>query len=33
LDSHNFDPSPSLTDLLRMDRWTRDEARRWRPLS
>jgi 1-deoxy-D-xylulose-5-phosphate reductoisomerase len=33
LDAHNFEPSPSLTDLLRMDRWTRDEARRWRPLS
>jgi 1-deoxy-D-xylulose-5-phosphate reductoisomerase len=32
LDAHNFEPSPSLTDLLRMDRWTRDEARRWRPL-
>jgi 1-deoxy-D-xylulose-5-phosphate reductoisomerase len=33
LDAHNFESSPSLTDLLRMDRWTRDEARRWRPLS
>jgi 1-deoxy-D-xylulose-5-phosphate reductoisomerase len=33
LDAHQFESSPSLTDLLRVDRWARDEARRWRPLS
>lgn len=30
LDAHDFDSSPSLSELFRMDRWARDEARRWR---
>ncbi len=29
LDGHDFDPSPTLTDLLRLDARTREEARRW----
>jgi 1-deoxy-D-xylulose-5-phosphate reductoisomerase len=29
LDQHNFDPKPSLTDLLRLDRWAREEVSRW----
>jgi 1-deoxy-D-xylulose-5-phosphate reductoisomerase len=33
LDAHQFESSPSLNDLLRVDRWARDEARRWRPLT
>lgn len=30
LDAHNFDPAPSLTELLRQDRWAREEVMRWR---
>ncbi len=30
LDAHQFDSSPSLANLLEMDRWTRAEARAWR---
>ena len=30
LDSHNYDPAPSLSDLHRLDDWARREARRWR---
>jgi|SRR5580704_1900201 1-deoxy-D-xylulose-5-phosphate reductoisomerase len=30
LDAHQFDPSPSLANLLEMDQWTRGEARAWR---
>ncbi|MEX2286738.1 MAG: 1-deoxy-D-xylulose-5-phosphate reductoisomerase [Planctomycetaceae bacterium] len=30
LDAHDFDPSPSLSDLLRQDNWAREEIRRWR---
>src|SRR5690606_22144674 len=30
LDAHDFDPSPSLSDLFRWDRWAREETSRWR---
>jgi 1-deoxy-D-xylulose-5-phosphate reductoisomerase len=30
LEAHQFDPSPSLSQLLEMDQWTRGEARAWR---
>jgi 1-deoxy-D-xylulose-5-phosphate reductoisomerase len=30
LESHNFDPAPTLTDLLRLDRWAREEMLRWK---
>jgi len=30
LDSHDFDPSPSLSDLMRQDERAREEMRRWR---
>ncbi len=30
LDHHNFESSPSLARLLELDRWAREEARRWR---
>jgi 1-deoxy-D-xylulose-5-phosphate reductoisomerase len=29
LDNHNFDPSPSLEQLMHIDQWSRDEAHRW----
>ena len=29
LDQHDFDPTPSLDDLLRLDRWARQEVSRW----
>ena len=29
LDQHNFDQSPSLDDLLRLDRWARQEVSKW----
>jgi 1-deoxy-D-xylulose-5-phosphate reductoisomerase len=29
LDQHNFDPTPSLTELLRRERWAREEITRW----
>ena len=29
LDQHNFDQSPSLDDLLRLDRWARQEVSEW----
>jgi 1-deoxy-D-xylulose-5-phosphate reductoisomerase len=29
LDAHNFSPTPSLTELLRLDAWAREETRRW----
>jgi len=30
LETHEFDPSPSLDDLLRLDDWSRKETRRWK---
>lgn len=30
LDSHDYDPAPSLDELLQFDAWARQEARRWR---
>lgn len=30
LESHHFDPSPSLEQLLQFDRWAREEMTRWR---
>ena len=29
LDSHHFDPAPTLSELLRLDAWAREEIRRW----
>ncbi len=29
LDAHNFDPSPSLSELLRLDAWARQETLQW----
>jgi len=29
LENHNFDPSPTLADLLAIDRWAREEVSRW----
>jgi 1-deoxy-D-xylulose-5-phosphate reductoisomerase len=29
LEQHNFDPRPSLQELLRLDRWARQEVSRW----
>jgi 1-deoxy-D-xylulose-5-phosphate reductoisomerase len=29
LESHSFDPSPSLNELLKLDRWARQEITRW----
>jgi 1-deoxy-D-xylulose-5-phosphate reductoisomerase len=29
LDAHHFDPSPTLDELLRLDRWAREETERW----
>ena len=31
LDSHNFDPTPTLDTLLALDRWARTEATHWNP--
>lgn len=31
LDAHDFDPGPTLTELMQLDRWAREETRRWRP--
>jgi 1-deoxy-D-xylulose-5-phosphate reductoisomerase len=31
LDSHSFDPSPTVDDLWRVDAWARQEVARWRP--
>jgi len=31
LDSHNFDPAPTLDTLLALDRWARIEAAHWNP--
>ena len=30
LEHHNFDPSPSLDELVRLDGWAREEMRTWR---
>lgn len=30
LDTHNFDPSPSLSELVRLDAWAREETTRWK---
>ena len=30
LEAHDFNPSPSLSELLRLDDWAREETRRWR---
>jgi hypothetical protein len=29
LKQHDFDPNPSLDQLLALDRWAREEVRRW----
>ena len=29
LDTHNFDPAPTLTELFRLDQWAREETRLW----
>ena len=29
LDNHNFDPSPSMAELIRLDRWARQETTQW----
>lgn len=29
LDAHNFDPNPTLEELMRLDRWAREETDRW----
>lgn len=29
LDSHHFDPNPTLTELFRQDAWAREETRQW----
>jgi 1-deoxy-D-xylulose-5-phosphate reductoisomerase len=29
LEHHDFDPNPTLSDLLRLDRWAREEVARW----
>ncbi|REJ89522.1 MAG: 1-deoxy-D-xylulose-5-phosphate reductoisomerase [Planctomycetota bacterium] len=31
LETHQFDPSPTLSDLLRIDQWARKETERWTP--
>ncbi len=31
LDRHEFDSQPTLTGLLRLDEWAREEARKWNP--
>lgn len=31
LNAHEFDPSPTLSDLLRLDGWARKETTRWQP--
>ncbi len=30
LENHNFDPSPSLDELMRQDQWAREETRSWK---
>jgi len=30
LESHHFEPQPTLDDLMRLDAWAREETRRWR---
>jgi 1-deoxy-D-xylulose-5-phosphate reductoisomerase len=32
LDQHNFDPSPKLDELMRLDRWAREEITKWAAL-
>lgn len=32
LDNHNFDPSPELGELMRLDRWAREEIDKWAAL-
>ncbi len=32
LDQHNFDPSPRLDELMRLDRWAREETNKWAAL-
>jgi 1-deoxy-D-xylulose-5-phosphate reductoisomerase len=29
LDHHTFDPSPTLEELLKIDRWARQQTRQW----
>lgn len=29
LENHNFDPSPELGELMRLDRWAREEIKKW----
>lgn len=31
LDQHNFDPQPTLDELIRIDRWAREEVLQWMP--
>ena len=31
LHAHHFDPSPTLEQLLQLDRWAREESDRWKP--
>jgi 1-deoxy-D-xylulose-5-phosphate reductoisomerase len=30
LEAHHFDPAPTLTELLQLDRWAREEIGRWK---
>ena len=30
LEAHDFDPAPSLSELMRLDNWAREETRQWR---
>jgi 1-deoxy-D-xylulose-5-phosphate reductoisomerase len=30
LEAHDFDPTPTLAELLRLDRWAREETTRWK---
>jgi 1-deoxy-D-xylulose-5-phosphate reductoisomerase len=30
LETHNFEPSPTMDDLIRLDEWARQESSRWK---
>jgi 1-deoxy-D-xylulose-5-phosphate reductoisomerase len=32
LESHHFNPTPTLDELFELDRWAREETERWKPL-
>jgi len=32
LDEHDFEPDPTLEELLTLDRWSRQEVERWAPM-